>query len=126
MSPFLVGLVWLLVFECAGEALARLLSLPIPGPVVGMVLLFVTLRVRGNVPEGLGSAAGGLARHLSLLFVPAGVGVMVYTARLENEGVAIAAALLISAPLTLAVSAVTFNALARRGAWREPAGADGG
>jgi putative effector of murein hydrolase LrgA (UPF0299 family) len=77
-----------------------------------MVLLFIALRLRKCVPEGIGIAADGLARHLSLLFVPAGVGVIAYTARLESEGVAIAAALLISAPLVLAATALTFNALA--------------
>ena len=119
MSPFLAGITWLVLFQCAGEAIAYVFGIPIPGPVLGMVLLFAVLRVRDRIPEGIGAAAEGLARHLSLLFVPAGVGVIAYTARLQSEGIAIAAALLISAPLTLAAAALTFNALARSGERRE-------
>jgi holin-like protein len=115
VSPFLAGITWLVLFQCAGEAISYGFGIPIPGPVLGMVLLFVTLRLRGRVPEGVGQAADGLARHLSLLFVPAGVGVIAYTARLETEGVAIATALLVSAPLVLAAAALTFNALAHAG-----------
>jgi holin-like protein len=113
MSPLLAGITWLILFQCAGEAIAYVLGIPIPGPVLGMVLLFLALRWRKRIPDGIGIAADGLAKHLSLLFVPAGVGVIAYTARLESEGVAIVAALVISAPLVLAAAALTFNALAR-------------
>jgi holin-like protein len=114
MSPFLVGASWLLVFQCGGEAVSRLLGLPVPGPVVGMLLLFVALRVRDRVPEAVGAAADALARHLSLLFVPAGVGVMMYFGRLAGEWLPIAAALLVSTVAAIAASALTFAALARR------------
>jgi len=85
LSPFLAGITWLLVFQCLGEALVRLAVLPIPGPVAGMVLLLIALLVRGLAPDALSVAGDGLAKHLSLLFVPAGVGVMQYAARLETE-----------------------------------------
>ena len=84
MSPFLTGVTWLLLFQCAGEAISRLVSLPVPGPVIGMLLLFVALRARDGVPDSVGTAADGLAKHLSLLFVPAGVGVMMYFGRLAS------------------------------------------
>ncbi len=114
MSPFLAGVTWLLLFQCAGEALSRLLGLPVPGPVIGMLLLFVALRVRDRVPDSIGTAADGLAKHLSLLFVPAGVGVMMYFGRLAGEWLPIAAALLVSTVAAIAASALTFAALARR------------
>ena len=51
MSPLLAGFTWLLLFQCAGEALAYLFDLPIPGPVLGMALLFATLLdARRDVP----------------------------------------------------------------------------
>ena len=68
-------------FPVYGEIAVIAFGLPIPGPVVGMALLFVSLIVRGSVTEELGSTANGLLRHLSLLFVPAGVGVMAHLAR---------------------------------------------
>ena len=114
MSPFLAGAAWLLVFQCGGEAVSRLLGLPVPGPVIGMLLLFVALRVRDRVPDSIGAAADALAKHLSLLFVPAGVGVMMYFARLAGEWLPIALALLVSTVAAIAASALTFAALARR------------
>ena len=114
MSPFLGGVTWLLLFQCAGEAVSHLLGLPVPGPVVGMLLLFVALRIRDSVPDSIGVAADSLAKHLSLLFVPAGVGVMMYFGRLAGEWLPIVAALLISTIVAIAVAAVVFAALARR------------
>jgi holin-like protein len=114
MSPLLAGFTWLLVFQCAGEALVRLAGWPIPGPVAGLALLFAGLLVRKEIPAAVTTAAEGLARHLSLLFVPAGVGVMSYVGRVADEWFAIAAALLVSTVLATAVTALTFAWLLRR------------
>ena len=114
MSPFLAGVTWLLLFQCAGEAVSHVLGLPVPGPVVGMLLLFVALRIRDRIPDSIGVAADALARHLSLLFVPAGVGVMMYFGRLTGEWLPIVVALVVSTVIALAVAALTFAALARR------------
>ena len=107
----LVGLTWLLVFQCLGEALVHLTGLPVPGPVVGMLLLFVGLRARDAIPAALNTAATGLLQHLSLLFVPAGVGVMLHFARVVDEWPAIVAAIVISTVLAIAVTAVVMRAL---------------
>lgn len=103
------GLTLLLTYQLLGELLARLLGLPLPGPVVGLVLLFASLVALGRVPEGLRSAANGLLRYLALLFVPAGVGIMVHYTRLEADAGAIGAALVVSTALALAVTAVAFQ-----------------
>jgi holin-like protein len=113
MSLFLQGATWLLLFQCIGEGVTRLFGWPIPGPVVGLAVLFLALQFRTVVPESLNAASDGLAGHLSLLFVPAGVGVMLHFGRLADEWVPIAAALLVSAVLTVAAVSVTFSALAR-------------
>lgn len=114
MSPFLAGATWLLLFQCAGEVASRVLGLPVPGPVVGMLLLFVALRMRDRIPDPIGVAADALAKHLSLLFVPAGVGVMMYFGRLAGEWLPIVLALLVSTVVAMAAAALTFAALARR------------
>ena len=114
MSPFLAGITWLLLFQCAGEALARLTNMPVPGPVLGMILLFVALLVRPSFSALLATAADGLARHLSLLFVPAGVGVMLHLHRVASEWLPIVVALVVSTVLALAATAWTFQQLARR------------
>ena len=123
MSPLLAGFTWLLVFQCAGEALVRLAGWPIPGPVAGMALLFAALLLRGAASEALTVAASGLAKHLSLLFVPAGVGVMMYVGQVASEWLPIVVALLVSTVLAIAATALTFSwLLARqeRGRAKEP------
>jgi holin-like protein len=114
MSPFLAGFTWLLVFQCAGEAIVYVTGVPIPGPVLGMALLLAALLVRGRTSESMSVTAEGLAKHLSLLFVPAGTGVMLHVAQLSSEWVPVAAAIAISTVLALAVTAVTFQWLIRR------------
>lgn len=103
----------LLLCQLAGEVIARMLSLPVPGPVIGMILLFLALLSRGGVPEPVQETAGGLLRHLSLLFVPAGVGVMVHAGRLEAEALPIAVALFGSTLIGIAVTARIMAALLR-------------
>jgi holin-like protein len=110
----LAGLTWLLVFQCIGEALVYFTGLPVPGPVVGMLLLFAGLRLRSAIPEALDTAATGLLQHLSLLFVPAGVGVMLHFGRVADEWPAIVAAIVGSTVLAIAVTAVVMRALVRR------------
>ena len=114
MSSFLAGFTWLLVFQCAGEALVRLAGWPIPGPVAGMALLFAALLLRKQAPDAMTVAAGGLGQHLSLLFVPAGVGVMMYIGQVTDEWLPILAAVVVSTVLAIAATALTFAWLVQR------------
>lgn len=99
----------LLACQLAGEILARLLHLPVPGPVIGMVLLFAWLLLRHSgerpPPPALGQVADALLGNLGLLFIPAGVGVVLYLPLLAREW----------APITLAVLAGTLLAIAFTG-----------
>lgn len=79
------GLAWLLLFQVCGEVLARALGLPFPGPVVGMLLLMPALSLP-MVREPVALCAEFLLRHLSLLFVPVGVGVMSHLDLLGHFG----------------------------------------
>jgi holin-like protein len=110
----LAGLTWLLVFQCLGEALVRVLGLPVPGPVAGMLLLFVALRLRTQIPADIGAASSALLQHLSVLFVPAGVGVMLHFDRITEEWLAIITAIVASTVLTIAVTAIVMRALIGR------------
>ena len=114
MSPFLAGFTWFLLFQCAGEAIAHVAEVPIPGPVLGMALLLAALLARGRATESMNATAEGLAKHLSLLFVPAGTGVMLHVTQIEAEWVPIVAAIAISTILALAATALTFQWLVRR------------
>jgi len=104
----------LLVCQLAGEVLVRSFGLPFPGPVLGMVLLLAGLLVFANSAPVLEETADTLLRNLSLLFVPAAVGVIQHGAVLKAHGVAIVLALLLSTIATLAVTALVFAAVSRR------------
>lgn len=111
----ITGLMILLGFQLAGEVIAQLTGWPIPGPVIGMILLFVTLLIRGEAPEGLQQTARGLLKHLSLFFVPAGAGVVTYLTLIQREWLPLSAALVGSTVLAMAVTALTMQALVRNG-----------
>jgi putative effector of murein hydrolase LrgA (UPF0299 family) len=108
---FLNAVTALLLFQLAGETIVLLLALPIPGPVVGMFLLLGTLLLRNGVAASLDSTANGILRHLSLLFVPAGGGVVIHFSRIGSEWLPITAALLASTLITLAVTALSMRLL---------------
>ncbi|MGA8393074.1 MAG: CidA/LrgA family protein [Burkholderiaceae bacterium] len=106
----LQGFAWLLVLQSAGEALARLLKLPFPGPVVGMVLLLVALRW-SLVRDSVAAVAEFLLAHLSLLFVPVGVGVMTHLGLLGQYGLRMAVVIVLSTWVGLGVTALVLRAL---------------
>ncbi|MEO0002953.1 MAG: hypothetical protein RLZZ22_645 [Pseudomonadota bacterium] len=112
------GFGWLLLFQLAGEVLVLGLDWPLPGPVAGMALLFLALLWRGGPGRRLAQTASQLLLHLSLLFVPAGAGVVLYGALLAREWWPLSVALLLSTLLAMAVAALLLRALlrgARRG-----------
>jgi holin-like protein len=120
----------LLGCQLIGEVLARGLDLPVPGPVIGMALLFAALQWRARLrPESadigalpIGAAAAFLLANLSLLFVPAGTGIIRQTAVLTAHGPGLIIALVGSTALTLIVTALVFVAVARRTDARPQAG----
>lgn len=118
----IASLCLILLCQLAGEIVVRGLALPMPGPVVGMLLLLVLLLLRDRVVwvargplqgGGVETASKGLLAHLSLLFVPAGVGVVQKLDILADHGVAIALVLAISVVITLVVTVGTFLLISR-------------
>ncbi|WP_435770003.1 CidA/LrgA family protein [Nocardioides sp. SYSU DS0651] len=90
----IAGLTWLVAFQLLGELVVRLADVPVPGPVAGMLLLFVLLRLRRYDDSGPVVRAGSaLLRHLQLFFVPAGVGVVVYAAAIRDDALSLGVAL---------------------------------
>ncbi len=107
----------ILACQLAGELAVTATGLPVPGPVVGMVLLFCGLLIKGGIPTGLATVGDALLAHLSLLFVPAGVGVMLHARLLGDDWLPVSVALVVSTALTIAVTAlvmVWLNRLAGR------------
>lgn len=107
----LAGLTMIVLFETAGDLVAKLTGIPIPGPVIGMALLLCTLILKGRLPDGAERAASGILSYLPMLFVPAGVGVMTRFALIRADWPAITAALVGSSVLAISVTALTMSAV---------------
>ena len=112
----------ILLCQLVGEVIVRGLVLPMPGPVLGLLFLLLLLLARDRFSilargpltgDGVESASRGLLANLSLLFVPAGVGVVQKLDLIAEHGVAIAAVLAISVVLTLLVTVATFLVASR-------------
>lgn len=105
----------ILLCQLAGEGLGKVVLSSVPGPVLGMVILFVGLMIRGSVPVGLSETSDFILRYLSLLFVPAGVGIMLHFRLLGEDWPAVSAALVISTLVTIGVTAKVMTFLSGRG-----------
>ena len=112
----------ILLCQLFGEVVVRGLGLPLPGPVLGLVLLLLLLLARDRFAvlargplqgDGVESASRGLLANLSLLFVPAGVGVVQKLDLIAEHGLAIAVVLAISVIVTLLVTVATFLIVSR-------------
>jgi holin-like protein len=112
----------ILLCQLAGEILVRGLKLPMPGPVIGLVLLLALLLARDRFAvlargplqgDGVENASRGLLANLSLLFVPAGVGVVQKLDLVTEHGIAFLGVLAISVLVTLLVTVATFLAASR-------------
>ena len=104
----LVGLAWLLALQSTGELLARGVGLPFPGPVVGMLLLLLALNWR-VVREPVRQCAEFLLLHLSLLFVPVGVGVMTHLSLVSQYGFRMLAVVVLSTLAGLGVTVLCLH-----------------
>jgi holin-like protein len=111
-----------LIFSCQllGELLTASLGLPIPGPVCGMALLFGGLLIHGAIPDELAAVSSALLDNLSLLFIPAGVGVMLHAPLIGRDWLPISVALVVSTALTIAITALVMSRLARPPGPSEP------
>lgn len=121
----IASLALILLAQLVGEVLARGVGVPVPGPVIGMGLMFVFLLLRDSGPRALSwilpapltdgtleETARGLLLNLSLLFVPAGVGVVGRLDLLRAQGVKLGIVLLVSTAASLLASVLVFRAVA--------------
>ncbi|WP_024520570.1 CidA/LrgA family protein [Bradyrhizobium sp. Tv2a-2] len=118
----LASLSLILLCQLIGEVIVRGLDLPLPGPVLGLFLLLLLLLARDRFAiiaqgplrdEGVENASKGLLSHLSLLFVPAGVGVVQKLDLLAAHGIAIFLILALSVVVTLLATVLTFRLVSR-------------
>ena len=110
----LANLTILLLCQLVGEIIARFAHLPLPGPVIGMGLLFLGLLIRGGIPSGLEKTAASLLSNMAVLFIPSGVGVIAYLSLIKREWLPIGVALLLGTARTIAVTGIVADRLIRR------------
>ncbi len=108
------GLSWLVLCQLLGTGLNALLLPMLPGPIIGLVLLFAFLLLRGEVGEPLQLAASSLLKYLPLLLVPPAVGVMVYAQAIAADFWAVVGALLLSLLLSVAFAGWLMQKLIER------------
>jgi len=104
------GLAILLVLQALGEGLSHTVDIPIPGPVLGLMLLLVALQLAW-VRSPVAAAAELLLAHLSLLFVPVGVGIITHLGLVSTYGLRLAVVIVVSTWIGLVVTALTLRAL---------------
>jgi len=118
----IVSLALLLLCQLMAEVIARMLSLPLPGPIIGMILMLGLLLLRDKITNitpnelrdgTLEKTSGVILANLSLLFVPAGVGVVQRLDLFVTHGVALVIAILASTILALLAGLATFRLIAR-------------
>jgi holin-like protein len=121
-SWMIASLSLILLCQLAGEVFVRSLALPMPGPVIGLMLLLALLLARDRFSvlargplqgDGVESVSRVMLANLSLLFVPAGVGVVQKLDLIADHGIAFLAVLAISVMLTLLVTVTTFLLVSR-------------
>lgn len=110
------GFILLLLCQLAGELIARSLDVPVPGGVIGMLLLFIGLLLSRGVPAELEQASQGVLQHLALYFVPASVGIMTMGPLLAQEGLRIGVVMVLSTLIPLLACGYLLDRwLAKRG-----------
>jgi putative effector of murein hydrolase LrgA (UPF0299 family) len=118
----LVSLGLLLLCQLIGEVMARAFDAPVPGPVIGMAFMLALLLVREKfspvLPREVGDGtlektSTGLLSHLSLMFIPAGVGVVQRIDLVVQHGIALFIALFLSTAIALLAGVAAFRLIAR-------------
>ena len=108
----LPSLTIIILFQLSGALFQQYLNLPVPGAVIGMIMFFVYLCVTGGKNEQLMTTGSQLLKHLPLLFIPAGVGILAYTEELKVHGIAILASLIIGSLVAFVLTLLIFRRLA--------------
>ena len=113
----LLALTTIISFQLLGTFIQQFFGSPIPGAVIGMILFFIFLCLTGGQnstskkTDELIKTGAQLLKHLPLLFIPAGVGIVVYTSELREHGVAILASLTIGSVIAFVITLLIFHKL---------------
>src|ERR1700719_443258 len=105
----------IIVLQLIGESIVQVSGLRVPGAIIGLVLLYVILVLRGEIPDEMSRTSGFLLQNLGVLFVPAGVGVIAYLPMIATQWWSILLVLLVSVTATIAITGLVVT-------WLSPSG----
>ena len=105
----------LIVLQLIGESIVQVSGLPVPGAIIGLILLYAILLLRGEISDEMSRTSGFLLQNLGVLFVPAGVGVIAYLPMIATQWLLILAVLLVSVCATIAITGLVVARLSPRG-----------
>ncbi|SEA15676.1 CidA/LrgA family protein [Microbulbifer marinus] len=114
VAHWLAGAAILLGCERLGRTISEALALPVPGSVLGMLLLLLALMVYGRVPRGLAQVSEQLLRLLALLFLPAAVGVFYLRDLSAQDWLGLLAATVVGTLVSLTLCALLLARLLKR------------
>ena len=104
----------LIVLQLIGEGIVQVSGLPVPGAIIGLILLYAILVLRGGVPDEMSRTSGFLLQNLGVLFVPAGVGVIAYLPLIAAQWGDILLVLIVSVCSTIAITGLVVKWLSPR------------
>lgn len=105
----------LIALQLIGEGIVQLSGLPVPGAIIGLILLYTILVVRGKISDEMSATSGFLLQNLGVLFVPAGVGVIAYLPMIAAQWWIIVLVLLASVCATIAITGLVVAKLSASG-----------
>jgi len=114
LIDLLIGLAILLSFQFVGQTITDKFALTLPGPVIGMLLLFVALTLFKRTPKALSDTSAALIKHLSLFFLPAATGIFFLGPTINRELPAIMVILVVSTLTAMVITALVMNRLIKK------------
>jgi holin-like protein len=105
----------LILLQLIGESIVQVSGLPVPGAIIGLILLYAILVWRGEISDEMSRTSGFLLQNLGVLFVPAGVGVIAYLPMIAAQWWIILLVLLVSVCATVGVTGLVVTRLSPRG-----------
>lgn len=109
------GFITLIAYAFVGDIISTIFDLPIPGSIIGMILLLATFALRKKINQSVDNVSQGLISYIGLLFVPAGVGIIQYYDLIAQEWPVIIFTSITSMLFTLGGSATIFIFLSKKG-----------
>lgn len=100
--------------QIAGNLISHYLHLPIPGTVIGLLIMLAALALLRRVPSALRAVADFLLKHLNLFYIPAAIGIMAHVALVRQDFLPILAALFGSTFLSLIIGVLVFQWVQRK------------